>query len=80
MYVYSNIRLIFRFTKSYNDGSYRKQDIDPKTFNLDDITVRLEELRWREGVKDNVVQESNALRYYEQFKVLAFEYFFLISL
>lgn len=29
VYVHSNIRLLSRFTKSYNDGPYQKLDINP---------------------------------------------------
>ena len=29
VYIHSNIRLISRFTKNYNDGPYRKWDINP---------------------------------------------------
>lgn len=52
VYIHSNIRLISRFTASYNDGPYRKWDVNPETSHLDDSSARLEELRWKDDGLD----------------------------
>ena len=64
MYVHSNIRLISRFTKSYNDGPYRKWDIDPETSDLEDSAAKLEELRSMEGLEnENTIPTSIRQRF-----------------
>ncbi|KAK1391295.1 DUF659 domain-containing protein [Heracleum sosnowskyi] len=63
VYIHSNIRLLSRFTKSYNDGPYRKWDIDPETSYLDDSAARLEELEWNEGHEENLAQAPKRQRY-----------------
>ncbi|KAL6511649.1 hypothetical protein OROGR_021246 [Orobanche gracilis] len=65
VYIHSNIRLISRFTSSYNDGPYRKWDIDAETSYLDDSVARLDEIRWKEdGLEEqSVVPASKRQRY-----------------
>lgn len=64
VYVHSNIRLISRFTKSYNDGPYRKWDIDPETSDLEDSAAKLEELRSMEGLEnENTIPTSIRQRF-----------------
>lgn len=65
VYIHSNIRLISRFTSSYNDGPYRKWDIDAETSYLDDSVAKLDELRWKEDglEEESVVPASKRQRY-----------------
>ena len=64
VYIHSNIRLISRFTKNYNDGPYRKWDINPEVTYLDDSATRLEELRWGERPEEeNTTQASKRKKY-----------------
>lgn len=64
VYVHSNIRLISRFTKNYNDGPYRKWDINPEVTYLDDSATRLEELRWGERLEEeNTTHASKKKKY-----------------
>lgn len=50
VFIYSNIRLISRFTSNYKDGMYRKWDVNPETSYLDDLVAKLENLRWKEDM------------------------------
>ncbi|XP_074299373.1 uncharacterized protein LOC141630454 [Silene latifolia] len=45
VFIHSNIRLLSRYTTSYNQGPSNKWDINPESDYLDDSLVRLEELR-----------------------------------
>ncbi|XP_074304319.1 uncharacterized protein LOC141639034 [Silene latifolia] len=45
VFIHSNIRLLSRYTTSYNQGPSKKWDINPESDYLDDSLVRLEELR-----------------------------------
>ena len=69
VYVHSNIRLISRFTKNYNDGPYRKWDINPEVTYLDDSATRLEELRWRKALKRKTQHKHLKERSTEEVKI-----------
>lgn len=44
-------------------GPYRKWDIDPETFYLDDLAARIEELEWNGQEEENTAQASKRQRY-----------------
>ncbi|KAL6550574.1 hypothetical protein OROMI_021062 [Orobanche minor] len=68
VYIHSNIRLISRFTSGYNDGPYKRWDIDPDLSYLDDSMAKLDELRWKEdGIEEeNVVPAASKRQRYEE--------------
>ncbi|XP_052208031.1 uncharacterized protein LOC127811851 [Diospyros lotus] len=47
VFIHSNIRLQSRFLENYKEGPFRKWDIDPDDSCIEDSTLRLEDLRWR---------------------------------
>ena len=69
VYIHSNIRLISRFTKNYNDGPYWKWDINPEVTYLDDSATRLEELRWRKALKRKTQHKHLKERSTEEVKI-----------
>ena len=56
IFIFSNIKLISRFTASYTKRMYRKWDVDPKNSLLEDSSIKLidlshkseENVRWKD--------------------------------
>ncbi|KAL6573184.1 hypothetical protein OROMI_012800 [Orobanche minor] len=68
VYIHSNIRLISRFTSGYNDGPYKRWDLDSDLSYLDYSMAKLDELRWKEdGIEEeNVVPAASTRQRYEE--------------
>ncbi|KAJ8428428.1 hypothetical protein Cgig2_003130 [Carnegiea gigantea] len=46
VFIYSNICLLSRFSKSYTSGPYKYWDIDPESSTMEESITRMQELMW----------------------------------
>ncbi|XP_062011882.1 uncharacterized protein LOC133728490 [Rosa rugosa] len=60
VFIHSNIRLLSRFSEGYNNGTYKRWDINPESTEVDDSPMRLEDLRWRMLDRDYVDEEESS--------------------
>ncbi|XP_061990696.1 uncharacterized protein LOC133709101 [Rosa rugosa] len=60
VFIHSNIRLLSRFSEGYNNGTYKRWDINPESTEVDDSPMRLEDLRWRMLDGDYVDEEESS--------------------
>ena len=63
VFIHSNIRLQSRFSESYTSGPHKKWDLNPESTNLEESSIRVEEMKW-ENLEDveRVADDGNEKR------------------
>lgn len=59
VFIHSNLRLLSRMKEGYNEGPFRKWDIDPEPDVIEDSSAHLEDLRWKALDNDEEHQLQN---------------------